>query len=73
MTEYSLFHSRMSVGFILGGLLMLAVGGLIPVLLLFLLLNFPYCFQIIPEVRVRRDLFLHPVHLPSIESLLLVM
>lgn len=73
MPEYNLFHSQMSSGFILAGLLRLKVGVLIPFLLLFLVLNFSYHFQIIPKVSVRRDLFLHPVHLPSMERLLLVM
>lgn len=73
MPEYNLLQNQMSGGFILAGLLMLVVGGLIPFLLPFLILNFSYHFQIIPKLKVRRDLFLHPVHLPSVESLLLMM
>lgn len=40
--------------------------GLVPfLLLLFLLLNFFPYFQIIPKVRFRRYLFVHPDHLPG--------
>jgi len=72
MPEYNLLHSQMSGGSILAGHLMLAIGELIAFLLQFLLLNFSYHFQIIPKVRVRRDLLLHPAHLPFVERLLLV-